>query len=106
MTGSSPWIVKPASSCQGAGIRVITASSHLPLRGIVQKYIPSYLVNGHKFDLRIYVLITSFDPLKIFVFREGLVRFAVRQYSEDWENNFIHLTNYSVNKSSPDYVKP
>jgi tubulin polyglutamylase TTLL4 len=35
-----------------------------------------YLINGKKFDLRIYVFISSFDPLRIYLFEDGLTRFA------------------------------
>ena len=34
-------------------------------------------MDGYKFDLRIYVLVTSCDPLKIFIYKDGLVRFSV-----------------------------
>ena len=53
-------------------------------------------------------MVTSFDPLRIFMFREGLVRFATQKYSNNpkhLEKRFIHLTNYSVNKKADDYVK-
>jgi hypothetical protein len=63
---------------------------------------------GHKFDLRIYVVITSYDPLRVYVFREGLVRFASEKYDIDKfsdEKKFSHLTNYSINKKNENYIQ-
>ena len=67
-----------------------------------------HLIDGFKYDLRIYVVVTCFEPLKIYIFKEGLVRFATQKYSNNpkhLEKRFIHLTNYSVNKKAEDYVK-
>jgi len=34
------------------------------------------LFDGYKFDLRIYVAITCINPLRIYIYEEGLTRFA------------------------------
>ena len=52
------------------------------------------------------MLVTSVNPLRIYVYDEGLARFASKEYNldfEDEENKYSHLTNYSVNKKQ---VKP
>ena len=49
--------------------------------------------------MRIYVAITSINPLRIYIYEEGLVRFASEKYdTSDLKNVFSHLTNYSINK--------
>ena len=105
----SLWIVKPNASSQGKGIYLIDDLSELRCteEQIVSKYIPNpLLINGHKFDLRIYVLVTSWDPLRVYVFKEGLARFATENYTaqKNKKNKFIHLTNYSINKKNTKYV--
>lgn len=67
--------MKPHNLSRGRGIYLIDNVSELPLDevSVVSKYIGNpLLINGHKFDLRIYVLVTCFDPLRIYVFKEGL----------------------------------
>lgn len=67
-----------------------------------------HLINGKKYDLRLYVLVTSYDPLKIYLFKDGLVRLATVPYTtskSSLKQRFIHLTNYSVNKKAEHYVK-
>ena len=73
---------------------------------IVSKYVENpLLINGHKSDLRLYVLVTSYDPLVIYLYEEGLVRFAAVKYDgENLWNPCIHLCNSSINKYHSDYV--
>lgn len=52
--------------------------------------------------------VTSFDPLLIYLYEEGLVRLATVKYDKTAENLWnpcIHLCNYSVNKYHSDYIK-
>jgi len=107
------WIWKPCSQSCGRGIRVFN-STHFPKeltgkRGIIQRYIANpLLIDGYKFDLRIYVVVLSLDPLKVYVNDEGLVRLATEKFSaapETLTTRTMHLTNYSVNKLSPAYVQ-
>ncbi|KAJ3112503.1 Tubulin polyglutamylase ttll5 [Phlyctochytrium bullatum] len=53
-------------------------------RYLIQKYIENpLLLDGYRFDLRVYVAITSFNPLRIYMFEEGLVRVAAEIYDAD-----------------------
>jgi len=57
------------------------------------------------------VLVVSCDPLRIYIHKEGLVRFATEPYSKIdvcsektlLRNLFMHLTNYAVNKENPEF---
>jgi tubulin polyglutamylase TTLL4 len=68
---------------------------------IIQKYIKNpLLLGGLKWDLRIYVFVTSFSPLVAYICDDGLVRFSTEKYSLNTKNRYVHLTNYSINKKS------
>ena len=77
------FILKPEASSQGKGIFLtrniddIDPNDHL----VAQRYLHRpYLIEGLKFDLRIYVLVFGCDPLRVFMFKEGLTRFATEPY--------------------------
>ncbi|KRX62635.1 Tubulin polyglutamylase ttll-4 [Trichinella sp. T9] len=99
-------ILKPPGSARGIGIKVINKTKNIPINEnlVAQKYIRNpYLINGYKFDLRFYVLVTSFHPLRIYLYNEGIVRFAGCKYDDSEEslkNDYIHLTNFSINKNA------
>ena len=55
---------------------------------IVQRYIHNPLLIGHKkFDLRIYVLVTSHNNLTIYLYRTGFGRFTHYRYDNIDINN-------------------
>ncbi|XP_063284061.1 tubulin polyglutamylase TTLL7 isoform X2 [Pelobates fuscus] len=106
------FIIKPANGAMGHGISLtrngekLQAQDHL----IVQEYIDKpFLMEGYKFDLRIYILVTSCDPLRIFIYNDGLVRMGTESYNQPSESNlnklYMHLTNYSVNKHNENFER-
>nr|XP_033341978.1 tubulin polyglutamylase TTLL13 isoform X4 [Megalopta genalis] len=108
---SKTFIVKPDTGCQGRGIFLTRNLKDVKPteRMICQVYVARpFLIDGYKFDLRIYALITSCDPLRVYVYNDGLARFATSRYKEPTGHNtsnvFMHLTNYAVNKHSRMYV--
>uniref|UniRef100_A0AAY4DCT8 Uncharacterized protein n=1 Tax=Denticeps clupeoides TaxID=299321 RepID=A0AAY4DCT8_9TELE len=73
----------------------------------MKRYQP-FIIDGFKFDLRLYVLVTSCDPFRIFMYNEGLARFCTSQYNEPTNSNedvCMHLTNYAINKNSENFVR-
>lgn len=87
---------------------------------VVQEYVSRpFLAYGYKFDLRLYVVVTSYEPLRVYLYDEGLVRFATSPYyaqqvTEADGNGVLaplfdctsHLTNFTINKKSEDFVAP
>ncbi|GAB9465826.1 hypothetical protein Gpo141_00003216 [Globisporangium polare] len=103
---SATFIAKPRTLCQGKGISLVQSFTKLPKEPcVVQRYIDNpLLIDGFKFDLRIYVLVFSVHPLKLFIFKNGLARFCTSAFQRPTKRNLsqkrMHLTNYAVNKSS------
>ena len=64
------------------------------------------MYKGHKYDFRIYVLMTTaISPMQLFLYEDGLVRLASEKYdpSKGIEDHFVHLTNYSLNKDNSNF---
>ncbi|OAF66702.1 Tubulin polyglutamylase TTLL11 [Intoshia linei] len=104
------FITKPLNGAMGNGIKLTKNIDRHQYNdgGIVQEYIEKpFLVDGYKCDLRLYVMITSCDPLRIFLYNDGLLRLSTEKYSPPNESNmdsvYMHLTNYSINRHSENY---
>ncbi|CAG0881084.1 unnamed protein product [Cyprideis torosa] len=72
---------------------------------MLREYIPNpLLMDGYKFDLRLYVLITSIAPLRLYRHTKGLTRISTVPYEKptqwNFDNQFLHLTNYTLNKAN------
>ena len=126
------YIVKRVAGARGARMHLLQKARVPKGTWIAQRYVHDpFLIDGYKFDLRIYVAVTSYNPLRVFVYEEGVVRFATSKYpkyeaaaaSAGGEKNggdgkrsggpsfkikdvAAHLTNYSINKKSKNYVQP
>jgi len=105
------FIVKPEDSCQGKGIFITRNPDDIKPTDqlVVQKYIHKpHLIEGYKYDLRVYVLVVGISPLRVYVYRDGLARFATHKYDKPSDKNtsdlFMHLTNYAINKESEAFV--
>lgn len=122
----STWILKPCGKSKGEGIFLINKLSSLKIWSrktkkciqnnltnqnmyVISRYINNPLLIGEKkFDLRIYVLVTSFRPLKAYMFRNGFCRFCSVKYDtsvSELDNMYIHITNVSVQKHGDEYNK-
>nr|XP_035977738.1 probable tubulin polyglutamylase TTLL9 isoform X2 [Halichoerus grypus] len=117
------WIMKPVARSQGKGIflfrrlkdimdwRKDARSSddqkdEIPVENYVaQRYIENpYLIGGRKFDLRVYVLVMSYLPLRAWLYRDGFARFSNTRFTlSSIDDQYVHLTNVAVQKTSPDY---
>lgn len=106
------YIVKPDAGTQGDGIYLIQKPEEFkmsPKTFVIQEYLANpLLLDGYKFDLRIYSILLSLDPLKVYLCKEGLARFCTKRYippsSENLNISYMHLTNYSLNKKSNEFV--
>ena len=105
------FIIKPRASSRGRGIKLITSADQIPRSNkmLVQQYIPNPLtVDGYKCDIRVYVMVTSWDPLRVYINEDGLVRFATQKYKAGpkyYKRKHAHITNYSTNKESKNFVE-
>ena len=109
---TNTWIVKLGRASRGRGIRVFKSLVWLKkyLNGdeqnyVVQKYIESpMLLNDRKFDIRQWVLVTSWNPLVVWFYDESYVRVCSAAYdASDVENKMMHLSNYSIQRKGDNF---
>ena len=115
MGSENIWIVKPSYSSRGIGI-YCTNSPDIPdnkkLRTkIMQKYIertfllslpgPKGKLEKRKFDLRQWVLVTSYSPLVIYMFNSCYFKICGSEFVlDDIKDKYRHISNFSIQKNN------
>ena len=118
------WIWKPSYNARGVGIfiinslkDVISTSRKAQAHRIIQKYIERPFLlkydietqdkskgakyEKRKFDIRQWVLVTSFEPLWIYQFSSAYLRICGSEFSlQDIEDKFRHISNYTIQKKN------
>ena len=104
------WIQKPKNLSRGRGIEMVQNPASVPLGHdwMIQQYLAKpHLYQQHKYVLRCYVLITSVEPLRCYLYQEGFAKLASATYSkEDLDNPYRHLTNPDINEDNTDVDTP
>ena len=134
LSNKNLWIIKPDNLCQGKLIQLIDSpdeltklmrkyfnqtveenikvdqksdkkpKNHIFFNVILQKYIEKPLLfNGRKFDIRVFLLLDQ--NLNLFILKEGYLKTCSNEYNLDTKEPLIHITNYSLQKKSPDFCK-
>ncbi|KAK2964692.1 putative tubulin polyglutamylase TTLL4 [Blattamonas nauphoetae] len=102
---TGPYIIKPVAASRGIGIHVVNSAKEVECtpQTLAQEYIANpFLIDGYKFDLRLYIVVMGYDPLRLYLYRDGIVRFASQKYDAKSTNQFAALTNFSINKARSD----
>ena len=105
--------MKPEGGSQGDGIFLVQNASDLRLKldakphfgagfgALAQRYLPDpLLLDGLKFDLRLYVVLLSVEPLEAYLCKEGLARFCTQSYEAPSSSNMNEARTSSFRKEN------
>jgi len=104
------WMLKPKNGARGRDIRLLDDVAETPTddRWLVQGYLSRpHLMKDRKYVLRLYVLVSSIEPLRVYVYEQGFAKLASCPYTlDDRSNPYVHQTNPDVNARNTDAESP
>jgi len=110
---SSGWVMlRPINAARGEDTYVFRANESHDILGIVSRtapkktwdaveYVLPHLVFGRKWDFRVFLLVVGFDPMRVYLggLELGFVRLALKSFSLDDRDPFVHSSNSYDGKS-------
>ena len=96
------WISKLLTEASGMGMEIYAGTSKIPPKSyfekddnrVVQQYVKDpFLINKKKIDTRLYVVVTSFNSLRVYLHSTGQVNIAQNEYSKDFTDLYGHISN-------------
>lgn len=104
------WLLKPKNAARGKGIQLVGDPADVPMESswMVQEYLENpHTMHGRKYVLRLYVLVSSVSPFRVYLYQQGFAKLASMPYDEENANNpYSYLTNPDVNALNLDADVP
>ena len=104
------WLLKPKNAARGKGIQLVGDPADVPMESswMVQEYVGNpHTMHGRKYVLRLYVLVSSIEPFRVYLYHQGFAKLASMPFDEENANNpYSYLTNPDVNALNLDAEVP
>ena len=95
------WLIKPKNKYSENIIHIFKSLNNESENFIITKYISNiHLINGKKYNIRFFALVSGLKPLRIYLNKEGIVQIAREKYSlniSKLNNKYVNFVNMEIN---------